>query len=423
MERYATILSFAILLAAVAQSGVADGQENWSQWRGPGGTGVAVAGEYPVTFSKSKNVKWKVELPGRGCSTPAVWGDSIFVTCAIDGQDGLVCFDFDGKEKWRQQFGKEKQGKHRNGSGSNPSPVVTDRYVAVYYKSSTVACLTHAGEVVWKKNLVDEYGEDTLYWDRGTSPVLAAENVVIAVMQGGDSYLVALDLDSGKVAWKSARDYKVTEETDNAYTTPVALTLDGRETVLVWGAGHLDAWDAKSGEKLWYAGDFNPKSEKFWRTIASAVSDSDVAIVPFGRGKFLRAMKLAGADGDVTDSHRLWERSGVGADVPTPVLNGDQVVVLHDKGRVFCLDKFTGAEKWRGELPKARGKYFASPVLAGDSVFFTREDGVILVARISNETLEIRAENDMGEAVIATPIPIRNHLLVRGVKHLFLIGG
>ena len=185
----------------------------------------------------------------------------------------------------------------------------------------------------------------------------------------------------------------------------------------------MDAWDAKSGEKLWYAGDFNPKSEKFWRTIASAVSDSDVAIVPFGRGKFLRAMKLAGADGDVTDSHRLWERSGVGADVPTPVLNGDQVVVLHDKGRVFCLDKFTGAEKWRGKLPKARGKYFASPVLAGDSVFFTREDGVILVARISNETLEIRAENDMGEAVIATPIPIRNHLLVRGVKHLFLIGG
>jgi len=134
------MLILLILFTASASCGTACGDENWPQWRGPDGTGVAVEGEYPVTFSKSKNVKWKVELPGRGSSTPAIWGESIFVTCAIDGEDGIVCFDFDGKEKWRQQLGKEKAGKHRNGSGSNASPVLTDQHIVVYYKSLSDSC-------------------------------------------------------------------------------------------------------------------------------------------------------------------------------------------------------------------------------------------------------------------------------------------
>ncbi len=414
---------YLLLLASMILTVPASAQENWPQWRGPDGNGVAVTGDYPVTFSGLKNVKWKAELPGRGSSTPAVWGDSIFVTCSIDGEDGAICFGFDGKEKWRQKFGKEKPGKHRNGSGSNASPVVTDRYVVVYYKSSTVACLTHAGNVVWKKNLIQEYGEDTLWWDRATSPVLAAGNAVIAVMQEGGSYLVAFDLASGDVAWKAPRDYDVNTESNHAYTTPVALNVDGRETIVVWGADHLDAWDAKSGEKLWQAGDFNPENKQNWRAIASAAVDSEVAIVPYGRGKFLRAMKLANASGDVTESHRLWEKSGLGSDVPTPILFGNQLILLTDTGKVFCFDKTTGEEKWQVKLPKGRGKYFASPVVAGDSIFFTREDGVIMVAKLTGDTLKIFAENKMGEPTIATPVPIREHLLVRGEKHLFLIGG
>lgn len=422
MQRCIAVLVLVFMFTVAIDSRAAIGDENWPQWRGPTGNGVGAAGEYPITFSKSKNVKWKFELPGRGSSTPAVWGESIFVTCAIDGEDGIVCLDFEGQEKWRQQLGKEKVGKHRNGSGSNASPVVTDQHLVVYYKSGTVASLTHAGEIVWTKNLIDEYGDDTLYWDRGTSPVLAAGNAVIAVMQEGGSYLIALDLASGDVVWKSAREYNVNQESNHAYTTPVVLDLAGRETIVVWGADHLDAWDAKSGEKLWQAGDFNPKNHKAWRTIASAVVDSEVAIVPYGRGNFVRAMKLADAKGDVTDSHKLWEKSDLGADVPTPVLHGDQVVLLTDRGAVFCFDKLTGEEKWQVKLPKAKAKYFASPVMAGESLFFTREDGVIMAAKVSEGTLKIYAENEMGEATIATPIPIRNHLLVRGLKHLFFIG-
>ena len=413
---------YLLLFTLMALTASASAEENWPQWRGPQGDGVAVAGDYPVTFSKSKNVKWKVELPGKGSSTPAVWGNLIFVTCAIEGEDGVICFDFDGTEKWRQKLGKEKVGKHRNGSGSNASPVVNDRYVVVYYKSATVACLTHAGNVVWKKNLIKDYGKDTLYWDRATSPVLAAGNAVVAVMQEGGSFLVAYELTSGKIAWKSPREYNVNKESNHSYTTPVTLDIDGKETIVVWGADHLDAWDAEKGEKLWQANDFNPGNEQHWRAIASAAVDSEVAVVPFGRGDFVRGMKVTDASGDITDSHRLWQKSDLGADVPTPVLNGDDVILLTDTGKVCCLNKTTGDEKWQVKLPKGRGKYFASPVLAGDALFMTREDGVIMVGKIEEDTLKILAENKMGEPTIATPIPIRNHLLVRGAKHLFLIG-
>jgi hypothetical protein len=97
--------------------------ENWPQWRGPLGSGVAADGDYPVKFSAGENVAWKVELPGLGSSTPAVWGNQIFLTCGMDGQDGAICYGLDGNEQWRETLGEERAGKHANGSGSNPSPV------------------------------------------------------------------------------------------------------------------------------------------------------------------------------------------------------------------------------------------------------------------------------------------------------------
>ena len=395
--------------------------DSWPQWRGPHGNGVAAAGEYPTEFSAEQNLAWKVELPGRGSSTPAVWGDRIFVTCPIDGQDGVVCYDFEGQEQWRQQLGDESPGKHPNGTGSNPSPVTDGEHVVVYYKSGTVACLNFASDVLWQVNLQEKYGKDTLWWDIGTSPVLAAGNAVIAVMQEGDSYLVALDLESGDVAWKQERQFQCAEESDQSYTTPHVATLEGREVLVTWGADHLTGHEAATGKPLWQCGGFNPNDQGMWRVIASAATDDQVAVVPYGRGEFLAAVDLREASGDITASHRLWEKSRIGADVPTPVILDQQVVLLSDKGQVHCLDKMTGDELWTHRLPKAKSKYYASPVLAGETLYFTREDGTIFSASVA-DGLEDVTENNMGESVIATPIPLRGKLLVRGESHLFLVG-
>jgi outer membrane protein assembly factor BamB len=415
-------LRLAVLFAAVLAAATASA-DNWPQWRGPGGSGVADAGAYPVQFSAHDGVAWKAQLPGPGSSTPAVWNDSIFVTSTIDGLDGLVCYGFDGQERWRKTLGEAKPGKHRNGSGSNPSPATDGKHVVVYYKSGTVAAFDTSGEKLWQENLQAKYGEDTLWWDLGTSPIIAGKNAVIAVMHAGESYVVALDLATGKEAWKQKRQYQRPDESDQAYTTPQLVNVDGRDTIVVWGADHLTGHDAATGAQLWEMSGFNPEDKPMWRVIASHASENGVAIVPFGRGGYLAGVRLGGK-GDVTKSHRLWEKSGkdIAPDVPTPIVHGGRAYVLGDSGRISCRSMENGEEIWSAELPRGRDKYYASPILAGDLLYCVREDGVAFVGRVSRDGFELlTAEgNNLGERVIATPAPVRNCLLVRGEQHLIL---
>jgi outer membrane protein assembly factor BamB len=397
--------------------------ENWPQWRGPSDNGVAADGEYPIKFSNNQGVVWKVALPGRGSSTPAVWDEQIFVTCGIDGQDSLLCYDMAGNELWRRQFGPEREGKHRNGSGSNPSPVTDGQHLVVYYKSGTVACVDVGGRELWRRNLQQEYGPDTLWWDLASSPVLAGDRAIIAVMHGGPSFLVALDLETGSVLWHTPRQYQRPVESDHAYTTPQLVTVDGRDLVVSWGADHLTAHDVADGELVWDNGSFNPQDQQSWRPIASTIIGGGLAIVPYGRGEFVAAVRLDG-EGNVTDAPRVWEREQIGAEVPTPVIDGDRIYLLCDSrrgARVALLDLATGDDRWSADLPHNRNNFYASPVLAGDTLYCTREDGIIFVGRVSDDGFELLAENNMGERVIATPVPLRGGLLVRGEEHLFRI--
>jgi outer membrane protein assembly factor BamB len=398
------------------------GADNWPQWRGPLGTGVAADGEYPVKFSAEEGLAWKVELPGRGSSTPVVWGDRIFVTCDIDGRDGVVCYNTSGDEQWQRQLGPSSPGEKRVASGSNPSPVTDGKYVVVYFKSGMLACFEFDGREVWKMNLQDRYGEDTLWHELGTSPVLAGGRAIVAVIHEGPSYLVAIDLASGEVAWKQEREYDNPRESDQAYTTPQVVRQDGKDVIVTWGADHLTGHDAATGELVWQSGGFNPNNRGMWRVIASAPIHDGVAIVPYGRGEFLAAIRVGG-EGDVTRSNRVWEKRGrgLGSDVPTPVVADGKAYLLSDTGRITCRDMRSGEEVWSADLPRNRNKYYASPVLAGDKLYCTREDGVIFVGRVTDDGYEQLAENQMGEWVIATPVPIRGGLLIRGEEHLFSV--
>lgn len=396
--------------------------EHWPQWRGPRAGGVAAEGDYPVEFSSDRNIAWKLALPGVGCSTPIVWDNSIFVTCGIDGNDGVLAYDFAGNERWRREFGPERPGKHRNGSGSNPSAVTDGKHLVVYYKSGTLACLTLDGKELWQTNLQQEFGPDTLWWDLGTSPVLAGQRVIVAVMQEGDSYLAAFDVDAGELLWKVSRKYDRPRESDQAYTTPDVVTIDGRDQLVVWGADYLTGHDLDTGEMIWECGGFNPDDAPMWRVIASPVIADGVAVVPFGRGNLIAGVRLGGK-GDITESARIWEREGrgLGADVPTPATRDGRAYLLGDGGMVSCVDVLTGDEIWSDSLPRNRNKFFSSPVLAGDKLYAAREDGVVFVGRVSDEDFKLLAENDMGEGVLTTPVPIRDGLLIRGREHLFRI--
>ena len=144
MKILITLLSF-LLLATNLFAQESEETQDWPQWRGPDGNSVAVTGNYPTKFSATENVLWRTPLPGKGSSTPAVWGDRIFVTSGDDGKDGIQCYDFEGEPVWKKTLGPERPGKHKNGSGSNPSPITDGTNVFVYYKSGTVASLHRRG--------------------------------------------------------------------------------------------------------------------------------------------------------------------------------------------------------------------------------------------------------------------------------------
>jgi len=374
-----------------------------------------------VEFSATENVLWKAELPGKGSSTPIVWEDRIFVTSGNDGEDGVQALDREGNLLWEKTLGPERPGKHKNGSGSNPSPITDGEALYVYYKSGTVASLSLDGKLNWKINLQEKYGEDTLWWDLGTSPVFAGGHVVIAVMQEGDSYVVALEREDGSVAWKVDRTYDLPKETGQAYTTPWVGEVDGEETIVIWGADHLTGHDPATGEIRWTCGGFNPENEAMWRVIASPAITEGIAVVPYGRTQFTAGVKMGGR-GDITESARLWERDDLGADCPTPVGRDGIVYLLDDRGRIHCLDAGTGETIWADAIPRDAAKYYSSPILAGDLLYCAREDGVLSVVRVSEDGMEVLSQNDMGERLAAAPVPVDGNLLVRGVEHLYCVG-
>lgn len=415
MNRYFLI---PILFFALNHSAMAD---NWPQWRGPQGTSVAQEGDYPTEFSSSKNVLWKVKLPGAGSSTPIVWDDQIFVTGGNQGQDSVQAYNWQGELVWQKTLGPERPGKHKNGSGSNSSPITDGKNLYVYFKSGTVASLTLQGKLNWKINLQEKFGEDTLWWDLGTSPVLAGGNVVIAVMQEGESYVVALKPSDGSVAWKVDRSFPVQTESGQSYTTPFVRKIDGQDTLVIWGADRLTGHDPKDGKVLWTCEGFNPEDKPMWRVIASPGITDGIAVIPFGRTKYCAAVKMGGS-GNITERGRLWERDDLGADCPTPVGRDGKVFVLSDRGQINCIQATTGKDIWVDAIPRARAKYYSSPILAGNLLYCAREDGVLTVIKVGDEGMEILSQNDMGERLAATPVPVNGKLLVRGREHLFCIG-
>ncbi|MFP6669291.1 MAG: PQQ-binding-like beta-propeller repeat protein [Pirellulales bacterium] len=405
--------------AALSPAGEIAANAQWPRWRGPQDNGSTTVGSYSTEFNASKNVLWKTSLPGTGCSTPTVSKGNILLTCPADGQDTVINFDWDGKVKWRAEIGSQIPGKHRNGSGSNPSVVIDDDRLFAYFKSGNLAELDPSGKIVWQTNL-KKFAKDTLFWDLGTSPITTKQCLVVAVMHNGESFLVAYEKGTGKQKWYVSRNYKTPVEGDHSYATPIVTDHMGMESILVWGAEHLTAHDAVNGELIWSCGGFNPDGRGNWVAVGSHVIAGDIAIVPYGRGSRLAGIKLGG-EGDVTETHRLWTRKDTGSFVPTPLVHNGRVYVLRDRGEVECIDPKTGKTLWKDALPKHRAKYYASPVVAGDHLYAAREDGVVFVAGIKGE-FKLVSENDMGERLIASPVPVANRLLIRGAEHLFCIG-
>jgi outer membrane protein assembly factor BamB len=410
-----------LILVVTAQYAVAD--INWPRWRGPDTNGSMTTGQYPVQWD-SEEVLWKTAIPGKGCSTPIVWDKKIYLTTGADRFDTVIALDWSGQQIWQKQLGSEVAGKHTNGSGSNPSATTDGSAVFVFFKSGNFAALELDGTIRWQTNLFKRYGEDKRFWDFGTSPVLTKKDVVMVHMHDGESWLAAFDKATGEVSWKVPRNYETPVEGSQGYSTPIVFSHKGAEALLVWGGHHLTAHDAANGKIIWSCGDFNPEGTRLWPTVASPVIAGTVAVVPCGRDDRrqprLHGIKLGGS-GDVTKTHRLWKRADIGPFIPSPAEYQGRAYVTCDRGRIDCIDPLTGESFWSGVFPKGKGKFYASPLIAGGHLYAAREDGIIFVLSL-NDKFEIISQIDMKDRIIASPIAISDHLLIRTLHHLFCIG-
>jgi len=400
---------------------------NWPDWRGPNGNGTADGTGYPTEWSAEKNVIWKYELHGRGASTPTVFGDSIFVTTTVDGQNIVIAIGMDGKERWSKPLGAAVEGKPgKDGTGANPSTVTDGTYVFAYFKSGDLGCFTVAGELKWQKNLQTEYGEDTLWWDLGTSPVLTKDAVVIACMQTGPSYVAAFSKADGSVLWKHDRDLGAPEEAAQSYATPVVVEESGREVIVVLGADHVTAHHGATGNEIWRVGGLNPTNHKYFRSIASAAVSNGLVIAPYARGESLTAIKMGG-EGDVTSSHIAWFNQTTSGDVPTPAIANGRVFICRDggdaRGTIDCLDLLTGKSLWSGQLPKNRSTYRSSPIVADGKLYVARQDGTVFVLDAAGNEFKILAQNTIAEEhTVATPVCVDGKVILRTDSHVYLIG-
>ena len=391
--------------------------ENWPNWRGPTGQGVAESGDYPLHWDATSHVAWKLPLPGRSGSTPAIWDDRIFVTCADGEQNALLCLNRNGQLLWKKHLGTLRTGKHRKGTGCNPSPTTDGKHVVVYFKSGDLACFDFEANVLWQKNLQTLYGPDTLWWDLGTSPVLAGDLVIVACLQSGPSYLAAFDVSTGALRWKHDRRMKAPEEANQSYTTPILATEHGQPVIVVTGADTVTSHRVQDGEEIWRVRDLNPDKNAYFRSIASSVLAGEHVLVPYARGATLTAIALGG-EGDVTPSHVRWVRADMASDVPTPAYAESKAYICSDRGDITCLDVASGETRWERSLPSSRITYSSSPILAGKYLFVTREDGTTFVCDVTQEG-DVVSENSVNEQTVATPVLVDERIYLQTFQHLY----
>lgn len=418
--------SFALCLAAVlvlpAVSKVF--ADDWPSWRGPTGNGSTSTGDYPTAWNV-EGVSWKFSLPGKGSSTPIIWKDRIYLTTPDEGQDAVLTLDLQGKKMWLTRLGAQSPPKHRTlSSGCNGSPITDGKGIFVYFRSGRLSTLDLDGSVRWTVDLAAEFGPEKLYWDSGTSPVLTDDCVILSRLHQGDSWIAGFDKTTGTLRWQQKRNYDVPSENDNGYTTPVFFQYQGRTAFLIWGGDHLTAHSAVDGSLLWTCDQFNPEGKANWPAIASPVISGNLAIVPVGRDDrprqgHLYAIGLDGS-GDVTNTHRVWQRDDIGVFVSSPVVYKERVYLLRPRGDIVCLDPDTGSTIWTGSLPRASATFYASPVIANGVLYAAREDGVVFAVRVEDK-FELLSENPMGERIIASPAVADGLLLLRGDEHLFCV--
>ena len=392
-----------LALAALVCTAFAARAENWGHWRGPSFNGSSPEKNLPSTWSDTAGVKWSTPLPGPSGATPAVWGDSVFVSTPDDNKDLLLfCLDRkDGKVRWKKQLSTGNLSKG-NGNMASPSPVTDGKSVFVLYGTGDLAALDLEGKILWQRNLGADYGRFAIMWTYGSSPLLFDGRLYIQVLQrtpapadypgiagnAGDreSYLLALDPADGKTLWKQVRPTDARLESMESYASPVPhIGADGKAQLLVVGGDCLTGHDPATGAELWRGFGLNRKRGEWMRIVPSAISAAGLAIACGPKKEPMIAFRTD-LKGDITEKGVAWALDEKKTpDVCTPAFYEGKLFSLDgDSQTLTCLDPATGKTKWQGNLGE-RVVIRSSPTVADGKVYIVNEKGTVFVCGAGDE--------------------------------------
>ena len=409
--------------------GIASSFSNWPEFRGPNRDGT-VNEELPVQWSEDSGVKWKSEIPGKGWSTPAIYGNQVWLTTATeDGREmSVLCLDQESGKILHQQLlvtndNPEPLSNPVN-SYASPSPVIEEGRVYVGFGSYGTFCLdTESFETIWSRRDLT-----VSHW-RGPASSLALWNgKVILTLEGADQqYHVALDTADGKTLWRRDRSTVFGDTNpDNdrpansgdmrkSFSTPIFIEVDGTTQMISPGAKACWAYDPETGDELWqvsYA-THSPSS----RPVFSKELGLIFINTGLGKAEVWAVRADAEATGDVSGSHVVWKQIKRTPKRSSPVLVKDLLFWAND-GVVTCVDAKTGEPHWQ---ERAGAEYSASLVTDGTHVYFFDEEGLGTVTRASPE-FEVVAENHLETGLMASPAASGGDFFLRTKTHLYRIG-
>jgi outer membrane protein assembly factor BamB len=443
MPRYLIllILGFFWLQSAVADpsnpTACAAPPDNWPQWRGPLANGVSPRANPPIRWSETNNIRWKVALPGKGHSSPIVFGDSVYVLSAVPvGEAQKPVYDDapgvhdsvpvthrhqfvamainrrDGKISWLKSLREEwpHEGGHETGSLASNSPVTDGERLYVFFGSRGLYCLDMKGTVVWQKDLgkmhtLHAHGE-------GSSPVLYGDKLIVCWDDEAKSWLYAFDKRTGKELWKTPRDEKT------SWSTPLIVEVEGKTQVIVSATKRVRGYDVATGEEIWECAGLTDN------VVSSPVAYKGLVIS--GNSYYSQAMvaiRLIGAKGDITSTdHVAWKLNRLTPYVSSPLLYDDTLYFLRHNQNVFSrLDPLTG--KPRGEPLRLDGLtdfIFSSPVGAANRIYITDRAGNTIVFRHNRENAAL-ALNHLDDSFSASAAVVDKELYLRGERFLYCI--
>jgi outer membrane protein assembly factor BamB len=436
-RKYYLCLALLFFVLSITRAG------DWPQWRGPYFNGSTDEKNLPTDWSKTDNIAWSIDLPGCSAATPIISGDRVFLSGVDSDRDMLLAMCFDrtnGKLLWQHDIAKGTS-KDKRSTFAAASAVTNGKIVVFFYANGDLVCFDMKGRRQWARNIHDDYGPFAFLWTFASSPTLFNGKLYIQVLQRdvpvqgrglkdkmNESYILALEPETGKTLWQQIRPSKAQRESREAFTTPLPFSVNGNQQLLVIGGDVLTGHDLETGKELWRWGTWNPRRITHWRHVPSPIAGDGIILVCAPKRSPIYAIRPDG-QGVLDESAIVWisqdrekERS---SDVPTPAYYDGDFFILNDLGRQLSrVEPRTGKIKWTIETP-GRAKYEASPLAADGKIYIINHDGDVVVVNAANGEIinSISVDEPTGREVVRASISAAyGQLFIRTTRKLYCVG-